>query len=378
MFLHVLGQSARLVSGVIGRSASPNVFDLSLSAAVLLAVGAPIGTAQGQVYLTTLDPVGHTQALSSYDPTTGAFINTLATNSTLVQATTGSEFYTANGLTLSGGTLYASGSGFGIGGSFGTVTQYDPATGAQIGATPLVSGVFGTTGLNNPQGITITGNTLYVANFGNNKIGRYDATTGAPIGTPGSWLTFSNGLSGPYALAASGNNLYVANATTVVGQVGITTTTNTPSVGIVDITTGVYSTLIPTAGLLGAPTSLITSGNNLYVANHGTIEIFDSTTGALLNSSFITGLTKVRGLAIAGGELFVLDYLSNVVQTNGSVTGLSVNAYELATGAHIGAGPLISLPNSVALGLAVSVPAPGAGMLVGMSGLIVSRRRRCM
>jgi hypothetical protein len=72
------------------------------------------------------------------------------------------------------------------------VGEYDATTGAPLNAT-FISGA----GLNNPVGLAIQGNRLYVANVGNNTVGEYDATTGDTINTT---LINGQGLNGPVDL----------------------------------------------------------------------------------------------------------------------------------------------------------------------------------
>ena len=59
-------------------------------------------------------------------------------------------------------------------GVIGVVGEYDATTGAAINASFI-------TGLRNPFGLAVLGNTLFVANFSSGTVGKYDATTGAAI-----------------------------------------------------------------------------------------------------------------------------------------------------------------------------------------------------
>ncbi len=73
--------------------------------------------------------------------------------------------------------------------SNGTVAVYDAVTGGVVNASFI-------TGLNSPLGLAISGNNLFVANFGSGTVGEYDATTGATINA-----NFVTGLNGPVDLA---------------------------------------------------------------------------------------------------------------------------------------------------------------------------------
>ena len=72
----------------------------------------------------------------------------------------------------------------------GIVSKYNATTGTLIKAHFI-------TGLNQPQGLAVLGNTLFVANFGSGTVGKYDATTGAAINA-----NFITGLNVPVGLAA--------------------------------------------------------------------------------------------------------------------------------------------------------------------------------
>ena len=75
------------------------------------------------------------------------------------------------------------------GGPIGVVDKYDAKTGAAISPSFI-------TGLSDPFGLAVKGNTLFVANLGTGTVGKYDATTGAAINA-----TFITGLIGPIGLA---------------------------------------------------------------------------------------------------------------------------------------------------------------------------------
>ena len=71
----------------------------------------------------------------------------------------------------------------------GFVGKYDATTGAAISPSFI-------TGLNQPFGLAVKSNTLFVANQSNGTIGEYDAKTGAAVNA-----NFITGLSLPVGLA---------------------------------------------------------------------------------------------------------------------------------------------------------------------------------
>jgi sugar lactone lactonase YvrE len=90
-----------------------------------------------------------------------------------------------------GGVVFATDNG-----DPGTVYSM-PATGGV--ATPVV------TGLNQPRGLAVSGNTLYIAEAGTNSVVSVPIT-GGPI------TTLVTGLSGPDDVAVSGNTLYISDS----------------------------------------------------------------------------------------------------------------------------------------------------------------------
>jgi DNA-binding beta-propeller fold protein YncE len=69
------------------------------------------------------------------------------------------------------------------------VGKYDTASGAAISPSFI-------TGLSEPIGLAVLGNTLFVADVGIGTVGKYDAKTGAAISP-----SFITGLIGPRGLA---------------------------------------------------------------------------------------------------------------------------------------------------------------------------------
>jgi glucose/arabinose dehydrogenase len=122
-----------------------------------------------------------------------------------------------------------------VGSAIGVVSEYDATTGAVINASLI-------TGLSNPGGLAVKGNTLFVANSDGGTVGKYDATTGGAI-NPG----FITGLETPSGIALRGNTLFVANF-------------------------------------------------------HGTVGEYNASTGEVINANFITGLTNLGGIAVKSAK----------------------------------------------------------------------------
>jgi hypothetical protein len=135
------------------------------------------------------------------------------------------------------------------------------------------------TGMTAPYGMAISGNILDVLDSHNNRVGEYNATTGAAINASFISLDVDEGL----GLALSGNTLYVVHDFYTVGAYNATT-----GATINDI-------LISTGGSAFVD-GLAASGNNLYVTQTSsggasTVGEYDATTGAP-----IVGYTSPSGL----------------------------------------------------------------------------------
>jgi hypothetical protein len=215
----------------------------------------------------------------------------------------------------------------------GSIGEYNASTGIAINANFI-------TGLNYPYGFALSGNTLFVANYGGTTVGTYNATTGAAINA-----NFITGLSDPEGLAVSGDTLFVSQLIVIGGTAEGTT------VGTYNATTGAVINANFITGLSGNITfGLAVSGNDLFVANdgavgsevQGTVGEYNATTGAAINVNFITGLTEPFGLAVSGNTLFV---------SNG-YSGHTVGKYNASTGAAINANFITGLTEP--FGLAVS------------------------
>src|ERR1700732_2535278 len=123
----------------------------------------------------------------------------------------------------------------------GEVSEYDPHTGGLIKEDFIGA-------LNNPSGLTVSGNTLFVLNFGADVVSKFDADTGAAINR-----AFITGVTQPVGLAVLGNTLFVVRTRARQGDVGK----------------------------------------------------YDATTGAAINKDFLTKLDGPEGLAASGNALFV-------------------------------------------------------------------------
>jgi hypothetical protein len=153
------------------------------------------------------------------------------------------------------------------------------------------------TGLNHPEGIAVVGNSIYVADWGANRVGKY--VMGVTPGTlASSNPTFATGLNGPGGIAANDSFVFVANQNS--GTVAQYTASGTL----------VNGSLI--SGL-GYPTSVIVDGGDLYVASASTGKIGKYTLGitpgtiSVSNPNLVTGLPTPNYLAISGNDLFVVN-----------------------------------------------------------------------
>jgi hypothetical protein len=284
--------------------------------------------------------------------------------------------------------------------STGIVSEFSATTGAAI-SPALLSGA---TGTNNAVAMAIHGDNLFILTYGGNGIVEY--TTAGAIVNP----AFASGLNHGVAIAVSNNNLFVLtsgpeqggsvaeyDATTgasinpmlIPGGTGyangVATVANTNDLFVMSSTvaTGVVSEFDATTGTAINPTMLAGAiGTNNAVAmaiNGNDIFILTSTgglgeyttSGAIVNPLFESGINHGVALAVSDNDLFVL--------TSGPEQGGSVAEYDATTGATI--NPML-LPDGTGadngVALVVSLPEPGAlsPLLIGIAGLFARRPKR--
>jgi PEP-CTERM motif len=257
------------------------------------------------------------------------------------------------------------------------------------------------TGLTLAEGLTVSGNDLFVANLGqlnsfgsviasSGSIGEYDLN-GSPVNT-----ALITGLNLAGGLYASGNNLFIGEEsgplseyTTSGGQISAKLLPGTVSpwgiaisgsyLFVADFSKGVigeYTTsgAVVNASLvtgLSSPQGLVMSGNNLYVAVSGSGVIGEYTLGATPGTisssqpSLVTGLDYPIGLALNGNDLYVANYKGGTVGEY-TTSGDTVNASLITT------GPL----GPMGITIAMPAPEPGTLMLLGLGGLMALRRTR--
>ncbi len=154
------------------------------------------------------------------------------------------------------------------------------------------------TGLSQPYGIALSpdGMSLFVAELGSARVGKYNAVTGAAINA-----SFISGGFQPFGVALSGD-----------GTSLFVTTYGSGKVGKYNAATGAVINASLISGLQ-VPTGIAVSGSNLYVMdrNAGTIGKY-TTNGAVVNASLVSGLIGSQGIAVSadGMSLFVTDFTS--------------------------------------------------------------------
>ena len=174
--------------------------------------------------------------------------------------------------------------------------------------------------------IAVSGDSFYVGKA-HTGVGRYDVTTGAPA----TGWTSPGVMHFPYGLAVSGNRLYISNY-------------DTNTVGVYNATTGAVLTTSLISGLSG-PVGLAILGNLLYVTNNDTskVGLYDAITGATINANFITGLNEPFGLAVSDLSLYVAEsgnnYASNgTVRKYDATTGLPSAGWNSPSGLNLPEG----------------------------------------
>ena len=261
----------------------------------IAALWAIADNARAQLYITNR-PVEFSgpYVVSQYNAETGVVIN-----ANFITGVTQAE-----GLALQDNILFVADLGA------GTVGKYDANTGGVINASFIME-------LNGPVGLALLDNTLFVTNFYSGAVGAYDATTGAAINA-----TLITNLSRPEGLAILPNvpllpsALFVANSGAKFG---------TGSVGKYDATSG--APIKPDfIKRLNFPSGLLLVGNTLFVTSQtdGTVSEYSAITGEVIRHRFITGLSDPVELALKDNTLFVVNN-SGTVGTYNATTGKPIH-----------------------------------------------------
>jgi hypothetical protein len=186
--------------------------------------------------------------------------------------------------------------------SSSVIAKYYVAAGAVVKkdeqfVAPVMKGAQLVGPLDSAWGVAISGGKIYVANYGNGTIGEFDAKTGAVINP-----ALVTGLEDPTGIAVSGDKLFVVYRNVPADQTG--------SGNVGEYTTSgetVNATLVK--GLV-SPWAIAVSGGNIFVAqdglraNAGLVGEY-TTAGATVNASLITGLSGPECIAVSGENIFV-------------------------------------------------------------------------
>lgn len=195
--------------------------------------------------------------------------------------------------------------------------SFDSVTGAAI-AAPL-----GNTNSFTWQSALDAQGRLYVALYGQQNVGVYDASTGATINQ----AFLSSGVSSPSALGVWHGTLYVASQ-------------SLQRISTYDASTGALLNANFVTNLYVPEYLAFDASGRLFVSNNdGTVGVFDAASGAVINRNFITGFTTPMGLALDGaGHLFV-----------SSVQGNKVSVFDATSGALLNSSLIAGLSNPRAL-----------------------------
>ncbi len=265
--------------------------------------------------------------VATYDATTGARINDAFIS--------GLTF--PSSIAVSGDTLYvvqAAGNKLPPGRyDFGSVGKYDAKTGAAINPAFISSGLI------NPQGLVLSGTSLFINNDGISKVAAYRLDSGALINDAFIDNSFSaagrqNANLKLAGIAASSDKLYVSdvwrgvvhkyypNAGAEINHMEVCT----GAVAEYDAATGAvidHSLL----GKLDCPGSLVYADDLLYVVTNdkGILGKYEATTGKPINASFIRGLHQVTCMAVGGGNIYMLNNEAGTVGKYNALTGAVIS-----------------------------------------------------
>ena len=131
----------------------------------------------------------------------------------------------------------------------------------------------------------------------------------------------------PFIIAIAGLCAVPRNAR---AQLYVTSRPVGSAIGLVSEYSATTGAAINTSFITGLnfPAALALLGNTLFVANfgNGTLGKYDANTGKAINASFITGLNEPTGLALLGNTLFVPNNGNGTVGEYDATTGKIINA----------------------------------------------------
>jgi 6-phosphogluconolactonase (cycloisomerase 2 family) len=203
--------------------------------------------------------------------------------------------------------------------STGTVSEYYANSGSLIStvAVPMSSG-------QDVQAVAVGGSDLFVGNYSNGSIWEYAIGAGGVLGT-GTKIISSSALDGAYALAVTGTDLYVS------------TSYDSNTVYAYNLTNDQLLAGFTTIAGVTDPGGLAVANGNLYVTslNGGTVSEFGATSGTQNNAfslSLGSGSTPAYLAINTNGDLLVTNH-ANVGTTNNPV--YNVGEYNSTTGATV-------------------------------------------
>ncbi|MGA2053416.1 MAG: hypothetical protein ABSH19_08905, partial [Opitutales bacterium] len=142
-------------------------------------------------------------------------------------------------------------------------------------------------------------------------IGTYNPNTGAPVNA--TLITVPDGGQ-PSGVAVSGSSLYLID-------------TSSASVSVYNAITGALVNSSLMSGIL-FPSNIVVSGGNLYVSNGivGTSIGLYTTAGVAINPILITRLPAASSFTVSGSSLYVSDFNNGTISEYDSGTGALINA----------------------------------------------------
>jgi sugar lactone lactonase YvrE len=322
-----------IATGVVSTLAGTGVFGAADGAGTTATFDTPYGITTDGTNLFVADMAN--QKIRKVVITTGVVssltgvANTATTWGAADGAGSVAKFNNPQGITVFGSVLYVADAN---NSTIRTVSVSTAAVATLAGHAAVASdGIGGAASFNTPNGITSDGSNLYVADTWNNKIRKIVIATGAvsTLAGTGALGAFDGAgtsatFNGPYGITTDGTNLFVTDwSNSAIRKIVIATgVVSTLAGGALGVTDGIGA-----AALFNGPSGITTDGINLYVADFGNNKIRK----IVIATAAVSSLTGGASAAVVSGAVDGSNLTASFNMPSGITTD-GVNLYVADSG----------------------------------------------